>query len=368
MRPPRRVIVVLLLFVAALLSACSGEPIQHQQSYVFGTLVEISVWDRDEAKAQASIGRVLREFDRLHAVLHAWKASEVTRMNAAFGAGPQPFQASPELAAIVADAQRLALQSGFTFDPGIGAMVELWGFHADEFRPVLPDEKALARLVAAHPSIADVQVVGNAISSRNPAVAIDLGGYAKGYALDVGARMLRADGIENALINIGGNIIAIGEHGDRPWRIGIEHPRKPRSAIATLELYDGEAIGTSGDYQRYIEVGGKRYCHILDPRSGRPVEGVEAVTVIAPRGPAAGTLSDVASKPPFVAGPAGWRAAVTRMGIGNALLIDSKGTIHATATMAKRITLVDQGTNVVVEARASETPEGDALEIRAAAL
>ena len=118
--------------------------------------------------------------------------------------------------------------------------------------------------------------------STNPAVQLDLGGYAKGYALDVAAAILQAHGVKNALVNIGGNVIALGTHGDRPWRVGIQHPRKP-GTLATLDLHDGEAIGTSGDYQRYFELDGKRYCHLIDPRTGHPAHGMQSVTVLIPR-------------------------------------------------------------------------------------
>ncbi|MBZ0093205.1 MAG: FAD:protein FMN transferase, partial [Sulfuricellaceae bacterium] len=115
------------------------------------------------------------------------------------------------------------------------------------------------------------------------------------------------------------------------------HPRKP-GPLATLDLYDGEAIGTSGDYQRYFMLDGKRYCHIIDPRTGYPAQGVQAVTVIAPVGPRAGVLSDVASKPPFLAGTRGWRQAAKDMGISLALLVDEKGEVYLTSAMKQRLT------------------------------
>jgi thiamine biosynthesis lipoprotein len=122
--------------------------------------------------------------------------------------------------------------------------------------------------------------------------------------------------------------------------VGIQHPRKP-SPLATLELHDGEAIGTSGDYQRYFEVGGKRYCHLIDPRNGLPVQNVQAVTVLT-QGPRAGVLSDATSKPLFIAGPSGWRAAAQSMNIDAALLIDSAGTVHLTTAMQKRLEFTDK--------------------------
>ena len=244
------------------------------------------------------------------------------------------------------------------------------GFQSDEFKPQLPDEKQLLALVAAKPQMSDLVFSatpnpsrpplvrggenaapsldkgrageGLGVGSRNKSVQLDLGGYAKGYALDRAAALLKQQGIHNALINIGGNVLAMGAHGARAWRIGIQHPRKP-GPLATLELHDGEAIGTSGDYQRYFEFGGKRYCHLIDPRSGRPVQDVQAVTVLT-HGAHAGTLSDATSKPLFISGSAGWRTAAQKMQLSEALLIDGAGVVHLTAAMQKRLEFTDKST------------------------
>ena len=216
------------------------------------------------------------------------------------------------------DAARVSAQSDGLFNPAIGGLIQVWGFQADDFKAVLPDEKKIAALVKANPQMSDLvslrhrrrESVPLGGSRRGEAgkspryVKIDLGGYAKGYALDRAAAILKQQGIHNALINIGGNVMAMGTHGSRAWRVGIQHPRKP-GPIATLELHDGEAIGTSGDYQRYFELDGKRYCHLIDPRNGHPVQGVEAVTILT-HGEHAGLLSDASSKPLFVSGVQGW--------------------------------------------------------------
>jgi thiamine biosynthesis lipoprotein len=338
----------LLAILALSLTGCAREtPVYQQQSYVFGTLVDVSIAGEEEARARQLAGQVLAEFDRLHRTLHAWKPSELSRLNAAFARG-EKMPVSPELAGLLRDAAALSAQSGGTFNPAVGGLIKLWGFQNDEFVPVRPDPAALAAWVKAAPGMADIVVEDGYAASRNPAVQLDLGGYAKGYALDLAAAYLRGQGVKGALVNIGGNIIAIGSRGGQPWRVGIQHPRKP-SAIATLELRDGEAIGTSGDYQRFFELDGKRYCHIIDPASGYPVQGVEAVTVVVPPGRLAGTLSDVASKPLFIAGAAGWREAAARMGISEALLIDARGEIHLTAAMKKRLQFTEK-TPVVHEA------------------
>ena len=242
-----------LLAVCAmlLLSACSRAEVFRHEAFVFGTRVDVAVYGDSQAEADAAAGAVLREFDRLHRAYHAWEPSELTVLNAALARG-ETATVSDELAAMLKDAQQIAATGDQLFNPALGGLIALWGFHTDNFVPQRPDPAQLQALLDARPSMADLVIDGNRVSSRNPAVQLDLGGYAKGYALDRAAAILRENGVANALINIGGNVMALGKKGDQPWRIGIQHPRTP-APLATLPLYDGEAVGTSGDYQRYFE-------------------------------------------------------------------------------------------------------------------
>ena len=337
---------LLAVVAALLLAACGKEPLYEEQSYVFGTLVDVSIYGEDEPRSRQAANEVLREFQRLHDMLHAWQPSELSDLNAAFARG-ESKTVSAELAAMLEDAAQLSQQSQGLFNPAIGGLVQLWGFHADEFKAMLPDGKQVTALVAANPQMGDIVIEQGKAWSRNKAVRLDLGGYAKGYALDRAAGILRRQGIRNALVNIGGNVLALGQHGKRPWRVGIQHPRKP-GALAALELRDGEAIGTSGDYQRYFMLGGTRYCHLIDPRSGRPVQGVQSVTILT-RGARAGVLSDAASKPLFIAGAGGWRAAATQMNLTETMLVDAQGDVHLTAGLQKRLEFTDKNTKVTVE-------------------
>ena len=144
--------------------------------------------------------------------------------------------------------------------------------------------------------------------------------------------------MNNALINIGGNVMALGSKDGQPWRVGIQHPRAP-TTLASLPLHDGEAVGTSGDYQRYFELDGKRYCHLLDPRSGRPADGAQAVTVLVTPRERGGALSDAASKPLFIADDANWRRLAQQLGVQHALRVDAAGQIVATRALAERLEL-----------------------------
>jgi len=347
-----RLIRLLAVVAVLLLAACEGkEPLYQEQGYVFGTLVDVTVYGESEPRARQAVNEVMHEFQRLHNMLHAWQPSELSELNTAFAKGGSKA-VSAELAAMLQDATQLSQQSQGLFNPAIGGLVQLWGFHADEFKAALPDEKQVLQWAAANPQMGDITLShtrsGEMLaSSKNKAVQLDLGGYAKGYALDRAAEILRKQGIHNALINIGGNVFALGQHGKRPWRVGIQHPRKP-GALATLELRDGEAIGTSGDYQRYFILGDTRYCHLIDPRTGRPAQGVQAVTILT-RGTRAGVLSDAASKPLFIAGTGGWRAAAVQMNLPEAMLVDAQGNIHLTAGLQKRLEFTDKNIHPQVE-------------------
>ena len=326
---------VLQLVLPLLLAACSNkDDVFRQESFVFGTRVEISIQGEPTSKAEAAAAAVLQRFDALHRKLHAWQPSALERLNTAFASGTRA-PVDSELAYILQDARDYSLQNGELFNPAIGNLIRLWGFQADQPQSVLPDAKAIAAEVKAAPSMRNVHVENGIAWSDNPAVRIDLGGYAKGYALDEAANILKQRGVRNALINIGGNVMALGRHGDRPWKVGIQHPRKP-GVVATLELHDGEAIGTSGDYQRYFEASGKRYCHLIDPRNGRPAEGMQSVTILV-SGSHAGTRSDVLSKPLFIGGANQLTAEAERSNLENVLAIAADGSVLVTPAMQKRL-------------------------------
>ena len=351
---------IVLSLITLCLSACGREQLFQSQSYVFGTLVDITITDVPEPRARELANHVMQEFQGLHNRLHAWQPSELSTLNTAFKQG-KTVNISPQLTQIITDATALSQTSNSLFNPAIGGLINAWGFQRSEFTPLQPKAITIETLVKANPQMSDIVLKDGKAYSRNAAVQLDLGGYAKGYALDIAADYLRSHGVKNALINIGGNIIALGKHGDSPWRVGIQDPRGP-SAIATVELEDGWAIGTSGDYQRYFEVNGKRYCHIIDPRTGYPSQGTEAVTIMLPpqhektalppqqKNPTvtsyAGVLSDVLSKPIFLSTPSQRPAVLQKLAqqfqLQNVMMIDNQHHIFITPMLAKRIHWLDE--------------------------
>lgn len=331
----RTLTIALLVLIVAATTACAPTPtpLHQQQLLAFGTLVDISIAGADKDAAQEASAAVIRILNELHHRWHAWEPGPLTEINARLARGEAATLAPDQIAAI-REAQRLSRASGDLFNPAIGRLIAAWGFHADE-RPagLPPPQPALIHeRVAPHPTMADLRIEGDRLRSDNRAVQLDFGAYMKGYGVDRAIEELRRRGIHNALINAGGDLRAIGRRGDRPWRIGIRDPRGP-GIFASLDIDGDESVYTSGDYERYFDYGGKRYQHIIDPRSGYPAEGAMSATVIYPGGGAGGGASTAL----MVAGPQGWREVVRGMQLKYAMLIASDRTVYMTPAMAKRI-------------------------------
>lgn len=332
---------LLLLITGFLLSSCSKPELIHTtQSYVFGTEINVTIYGEQEEDAAAIASEIIRNFQDLHNRLHAWRSSEIRALNHAFKNDHLPTRIKPDLASIISDATSYSIQSKGAFNPAIGQLINAWGFHHDDVKPVKVSESTIQKLVKSNPQMVDIVIKNGKISSSNPHVRLDLDEYIKGYALDSSLVFLREHGVKNALINIGGNKIALGKRGEKPWRVNIQDPRKP-TAIAKLDLESGWAISTSGDNQRYFELKGKRYNHIIDPTTGYPAQNAQAVTVLIPPQINAGTLSQVATIPIFIATAQQRMQAAKDMGVENYLVIESNDKIFISSAMAKHVVWVN---------------------------
>jgi len=302
--------------------------------FVMATQVDIGLpATADDARLIADIERELRQFGTDY---YAWGDGELAALNQALSAG-RSFSASPSMAELLTSAQRIAELTGGAFDPGVGGLVELWGFDTAEPPAAPPTDAAIEATRRDAGSIADLEITDGIVTARagDPAThrryLLDLGGIAKGLAVDRIAARLDAAGIAPALINAGGDLRVIGNRGDRPWRIGIAAPRDD-GLLGTLRLEPGEAAFTSGDYERYFEHDGARLHHILDPTTGYPANHTRAVTVIAD----SGVIADAAATALLVAGPARWRNAADALGVAAVLRVDASGAIEMTPPMRDR--------------------------------
>ena len=243
------------LVVVALLAACTPatDTGYERDIYAFGTLNHLTLYGVTPERAAQLADEVDAELQRMHRDWHAWHPGELTRLNTAIAHG-QPFQVSAEIRDLISLSQETYRTSMGMFDPAAGHLFALWGFQQDE-RPTgpPPSRAQVAAVVAEHATMDDITLSGDIATSRNPAVALDFGGIAKGYAGQVDHRPAARRGRENAIFNAGGGLQVVGSHGDRPWRIGIRGP-DGSGVLGAVELGpQEEAMHTSGNYERYRE-------------------------------------------------------------------------------------------------------------------
>jgi thiamine biosynthesis lipoprotein len=324
----------LILLAGLCLSACSNPLLYQQQFYIFGTLVGVTIWGVPEQQASEAVNAIANDFQIMHNNWHAWKPSPLTDLNQAIAAGQTWKVTDTSLLPMLAQAKRFYNQSDALFNPAIGQLINLWGFHNDDlskhFSPPSPEK--IAELVALTPGMDDIDVEGKRIFSRNPAVQLDLGAFAKGYAVDLAIEKLRQFGVQNAIVNAGGNLKAIGKKGDKPWLIGIRHPLST-GILAAVAVIGEESVISSGNYERFREYQGVRYSHIIDPRTGMPAQGITSVTVID----RSGALADAASTALTVAGLQDWHRIARQMGVKYVMLVDEAGTVYVNPAMAERV-------------------------------
>ncbi len=310
------------------------DPLQSRRLMTMGTVVDLSTYGVPPDEAREAFDALERRFAGWHHEWHAWAPeAPLARANAAFARG-ESAELTPDLATLLRHAQHYARASGGLFDPAIGRLLALWGFQQDERPPGPPPAgEAIAELVNRHPEVGAVSLEADGRArSINPAVALDFGGIAKGYAVDLAVAELRARGVTNAIVNAGGNLRAIGDKAGQPWRIGIRNPRG-EGVLGWFELAGDAAVSTSGDYERFFDWAGVRYHHILDPRSGYPAIGAAAVTVIAD----SAEHADAASSALLIAGPSEWLALARELGVEAVLRVDERGAVQMTPAMAARV-------------------------------
>ncbi len=260
---------------------------------LMGTRVSVELWADDDARGRELVNEVIREYRRVDDAMSTYKPeSEISQVNA--HAAEAPMVISDELFDLVERSLELSVASGGAFDITYDSVGYLYDFRARQ-RPT--DEQIQQRLAAVDYRHVVLDKAKHTIFFTTRGVRINLGGIAKGWVVERAAALLRARGVEHALLNAGGDTRVLGDRRGQPWVVGIRHPRVADEVVTRLPLVD-EAISTSGDYERYFEENGHRYHHILNPATGRPTEGILTVTVIGPDG----TLTDGLDTAIFVLG------------------------------------------------------------------
>lgn len=266
--------------------------------FLMDTLVSIKVYGRNPETLRKAVGAAYAEMRRIAELSDgfplpgtaAYQSSDVCRINAQ--AGKQPVRVDDDTLAMLLLAKKYNTLSEGAFDVTVGPLMDLWGFGGDNPHLPSPDQIQAA---LAHVGSKDLVLNEQERTAflRRAGMKLDLGAVAKGYATEKALQQLEMHGIDKALIDAGGNIRVLGHNRQElPWRIGIKDPRKSDAIVATLQLVNASAV-TSADYYRTFEEGGKRYHHILDPRTGYPATYSISATVVTNDAGLADILSTV---------------------------------------------------------------------------
>ncbi|MCU7810350.1 MAG: FAD:protein FMN transferase [Candidatus Thiodiazotropha sp. (ex Notomyrtea botanica)] len=312
---------LLCAFLMALLLPFSSQGAWFgQQAAIMGTRIGVEVWHEDEQAANQAIESVLDEFRRLDQALSPYiETSELYLVNDK--ASYQPVTISKEFYGLLETSQTYSQLTDGAFDITFASA----GHQYDYRKEIKPTDEALDQtrpLINYRHLTLDPD--SQSVHFKQTGVRIDLGGIAKGYAVDRGIQLLEQLGIENALISAGGDSRMLGDHRGRPWHIGVQAPRDEKALAAVLPL-SNSAISTSGDYERYFEANGVRYHHILSPKTGRSAGELRSVTIIGPNA----TRTDALSTSVFVLGLKDGLALINHQKDVEAVIIDSQGQMHA---------------------------------------
>jgi thiamine biosynthesis lipoprotein len=248
---------------------------------VMGTVAEIAVRHRDERWAQRAIDGALAELRRVdHTMTRFTDDSDIGRLNGL--AGRSWVAVGDDTAEVLVAALAWADASQGRFDPCLGRVSELW--HVGTRHAPPSDAELLRAEPGNHFRSLEIDRSGSVsrVSLDHGGIAVDLGGIAKGYGVDLAARALRAQGIFHALVNVGGDLVALGvDENDEPWRVGVRSPDHLEDVVEVLHVSDS-AVATSGDYLQFFQYGGRRYHHLLDPVTGEPrTTAMRSITVEA---------------------------------------------------------------------------------------
>jgi thiamine biosynthesis lipoprotein len=287
---------------------------------MMGTVVEIRLHDRDAVRFDPAVSQAFAAMADIEQRMSPHLSdSEISHISS----NPAPVAVSDDTAAVMQLALSVTEASEGAFDVSLGRLVSLWGFSEGE--PVVPSTAEIAEALRGT-GPGSLRLVKGRVEKKSPQLAVDLGGVAKGYAIDRAIDILAAAGVKHAAVNAGGDMRLLGDRAGVPWRIGIQHPRRDDAVLARLNL-ENQAVVTSGDYERFFEQDGIRYHHILDPLSGTPARMCQAVTVVADRADRADAMATAV----FVLGPQKGMALLERTDGVEGLIIDADGEADASS-------------------------------------
>ena len=290
-----------------------------REEAIMGTAVAAELWADDELSGHAALDAVMAEMHRIDHTMSPHKAdSELSRINRL--AATEPVRLSAEMFGLLERALGFSSLTGGAFDISYASVGHLYDYRSR----IAPGSAALASARAAIGWRGlKLDRAARTLAFAHPGMRIDLGGFAKGHAVDNAVAILARLGIRHAFVSAGGDSRVIGDKRGRPWTIGVRHPRDAAALVAVLPLED-TAVSTSGDYERFFEADGVRHHHIIDPATGRSPAAVHSVTILA----ADGLTAEALSKCLFVLGVERGMALIESQPGVDAVVVDAQGQLH----------------------------------------
>jgi len=333
-----------LIFLFLVFSICGcGEKEYSRVEFLMDTVVEIKLYHRSKAKAQEAIDSAMEEMRRVEQKMSCFlPASEVSRINREAllerGKGSPLAEGwipvSDELFSLLSEAVRLSKLTKGRFDITIYPLWRIWKFEKDSVEvPAKEEIEKKKRLINYN----NMFIENGKINFAKRGMGIDLGGIAKGYAVDAAIRVLKEKNVESAMVNAGGDIYVLGRKQGKPWRIGIRHPRRAGEILGIVDMEDG-AIVTSGDYERFFFSEGKRYHHILDPKTGYPANECQSVTIVAKKA----TFADGLATGVFVLGPGEGMGLIESLGEVEGVIVNKEGEVSVSSGLVSKIEYVNE--------------------------
>ncbi len=310
---------VALLSILGLVPALACAEWYQREEAIMGTRVAVELWSEDAALAGRAMDAVIAEMRRTDELMSTYRPeSQLSQVNA--HAFERPVKVDREIIEVVTRSLEFSRMSNGAFDVTYASVGYLYDYRAHQ-RPTA--EQVAATLPAVDWRQVQVDPQSNTIRFLKPGMRIDLGGIAKGYAVDRSIETLRRMGIAHAMVNAGGDTRLLGDRRGKPWIVGVRDPRNDGRMVTRLPLAD-EAISTSGDYERYFEEDGVRYHHILVPGTGESAREVRSVTILG----ADATQTDGLSTTVFVMGVERGMQLVSRLPGVEAVIVDRDGRIY----------------------------------------
>lgn len=290
---------------------------QKQSRDIMGTRVTVEMWSENPQQSTSCTEQVFSEMHRIDALMSPYIAtSEVAKINQF--AAQKPVSVSKELIQLIKKSLYFSALSAGAFDITFASI----GFQYDYRQQKKPDDETIRQQLDSI-NYQNLQISQNTLKFKHAGMSIDLGGIAKGYAVDNAIQILKQCGIQQAMVSAGGDSRILGDKRGRPWMIGIQHPRKQDAIALSIPLNDS-AISTSGDYERYFLSNNERIHHIINPATGKSAHKSWSVTIIG----ADATTTDALSTTVFILGTKKGLKLINSLENIDAIIIDSHGIVH----------------------------------------